>query len=146
MRESRQVTSIARWFVALLLSLLPGALQAQCFPLPPVTPPCCAIDYTRFVTATGFTWLEPDQACPQLYDVVRGDLGALFSTKSYILSSPFCFPGEYTAAGTTADDTSIPAIGEGFWYIPRVHGATYNVPHAEQSFDRDPELLGICDP
>ena len=57
------------------------------------------------------------------YQVVRGGLATLRSTGDFAAAADTCLAGEHPTE--SIDDSSVPAVGQGYWYM--VRGATCGV-------------------
>ena len=113
-------------------------------PLPPAS--SCPIDTLVFTSKTGLGWLAPTAcALPLEYDTAKGNLDCLRSTCRPIGQSvPVCLPLEDDSGDLTAVDAAAPDPGDGFWYLARVHGGTWNSTSEEQCTDYDAALPLGC--
>jgi hypothetical protein len=74
------------------------------------------------------------------YDAVKGDLLLLRSTGSFALSVTACLLNNGT--GPAAADPAVPDPGEGFYYLARAAGGTYDSACPSQTGPRDADLAG----
>ena len=77
------------------------------------------------------------------YDVVRGSLQSLrTSGGNFSAATSDCYRNDLTA--TTVDDATVPAVGQGIWYLLRATNcggsASYNSAASSQSGSRDAEI------
>ena len=130
----------------------PGAL-AQCLPdpngpgygCPPVRPSpqeigVCPISTLKFLDQTTLSWMY-SVACllPPVHDVARGDLECLRSGCALARScdSPVTLAECADPFDTMAVDAAEPALEEGYWYLVRVTGGTWDSPDPQHE-DYDP--------
>ena len=131
----------------------PGAL-AQCIPDPngpgyacPLIAPfpqvigVCPISTLTFLDQTTLSCVVPGVACPlaPVHDVARGDLECLRLGCALARScdSPLAARECADPFDTMAVDMAEPALEEGYWYLVRVTGGTWDSP-APQQEDYDP--------
>ena len=99
----------------------------------------CWTDNLRFPagTKTTFEW-DPDAnaACPSVFDTAKGDLDSLRSSGNF--SGASCLENDGT--DTQSTDSATPAAGDGYWYLTRVNGYSYNTQAGSQSGNRDASL------
>ena len=108
-------------------------------PLGPGLPDECWTDNLRFPagTKTTFEWdPDADAACPSVFDTAKGDLDSLRSSGNF--SGASCLEDDGT--DTQSTDSATPAAGDGYWYLTRVNGYSYNTQAGSQSGDRDASL------
>lgn len=79
---------------------------------------------------TTLTWSYPATGCslPAVFDVVRADLACHCNNCTTCLAND--------GANTIADAT-LPSLGQGFWYLTRVSGGTWNSTGTRQMSDYD---------
>jgi hypothetical protein len=65
--------------------------------------------------AGGLSWSPLPGALT--YDLIKGSLNLLLSTRSYTASVLSCMAGGQ--AGTSSADAELPAVGQGFYYLVR---------------------------
>jgi hypothetical protein len=136
---------------ALVALVCAPAAAAQCFPAA-AAPPCCAttaLTFTAFAPAGDFIWAPAAVGCPVTFDVSAGDLATAWMAKTVVGGAlTVCLPGEDGAPGLAAADATLPAVGQGFWYLVRTENVvgveTWNELSPAQVVDRDPPLVGIC--
>jgi hypothetical protein len=114
-------------------------------PRPPASE--CPIDTLVFSAKHALGWTAPGPAClkPKLYDTAKGDLDCLRrSCRPLAQTVPTCVPFENDSSDVTATDAAIPAPGDGFWYLVRIQGGTWNSTGLEQCTDYDVTLPLGC--
>ncbi len=137
---------------AVLLLVGTSSSLAQCYPDPygpgyscPNTTPMpqevgeCPINTLEFLDQTTLSWMFPPGCFLQsFHDAARGDLECLRAGCSLATScdSPI-LPTECGDPDTVAVDPAVPALEEGYWYLVRVTGGTWDSPGPQQE-DYDP--------
>jgi hypothetical protein len=92
----------------------------------------------------GLRWTEPAVLAwnglpgAAAYDVVKGDLGLLRSSGSFALSVLACL--ENDGPNLAAADPAVPSAGNGFYYLSRVAGGSYDGGCPSQAGPRDASI------
>jgi hypothetical protein len=105
--------------------------------VPPYTPrdEICVTDNLLFTTKQDFEW-DPStsSACPSEFDVARGNIAANF------FASQTCLENDITSP--SASDATVPAAGNGFWYVTTHTGenGTYSTQSDSEEPGRDDNI------
>lgn len=113
-------------------------------PLPPAAK--CPIDTLASMgDKATLTWAFPAGcALPPIFDMAKGDLDCLVHSCNPIHSCATCLVGENNGGDAMAVDSTIPALGQGFWYLARVDEGTWNTTGLTQCTDFDAALPLGC--
>lgn len=114
---------------------------------PPLPPPSdCPINTLVLSDKEKLAWDNPSGCtAPQEYDVVRGDLDCLrYTCRPIQQTAPVCLPLEDDDVDSSALDPTAPAPGNGYWYLVRVNGKSWNSLGSKQCTDYDATLPLGC--
>ncbi len=97
-----------------------------------------AVTVTRSGLVATIAWSAPPDA--QGYDVQRGALKALLADQTFYSGTTACMANDTTSTAT--DDSGVPAVTDGFWYLVRASNCGGNGTYDDgtQQGSRDPQI------